>query len=92
MGELTPQEQSAVTEWLERNKPVKYPTGQSSIYDEFGNKRVTLKFRMAGIAKRIRSALKKDDTLTHKGLAAHLVMSYDDVVAVCRKHNIKVKA
>lgn len=92
MGELTPQEQSAVTEWLERNKPVKYPTGHSSIYDEFGNKRVTLKFRMAGIAKRIRSALKKDDTLTHKDLADHLVMSYDDVVAVCRKHNIKVKA
>jgi len=92
MGELTQQERAAISEWLNKNKPVKYPTGISSIYDSYGNKRVTLKFRMAGIAKHIRSAIKKDGTLTHKDLAEHLVMPYDDVVAVCRKHNIKVKA
>jgi len=90
MGDLTPEEQSAIDAWLNKNKPVKYPTGHSSVYDEFGNKRVTLRFRMAGIAKRIRSTLKKDPTMTYDELAEYLIMPYDDVVAVCRKHNIKV--
>jgi hypothetical protein len=90
MGTLTEQEQSAIDAWLEKNKPIKYPTGYSSIYDEFGNKRSTLKFRMAGIAKRIRTALKKDPSLTYEDLARDLTLSFDDVVAVCRKHNIKV--
>ena len=87
---LTEQEQNAIDAWLKENKPVKYPTGFSSLYDEFGQKRTTLKFRMAGIAKRIRTALKKDPSLTHEDLAVHLVLPYDDVVAVCRKHNIEV--
>jgi len=91
MGHLTDQEQEAISIWLKKNRPVKYPTGHSSIYDEYGNKRSTLKFRMAGIAKRIRTALKKDPNLTYEDLAHDLVLSFDDVVAVCRKHNIKVK-
>jgi len=90
MGHLTEQEQDAIDAWLEHNKPIKYPTGYSSLYDEFGNKRSTLKFRMAGLAKRIRTAIKKDPTLTYEGLAKSLVLPFDDVVAVCRKHNIKV--
>jgi len=91
MGELTEQEQDAINAWLAKNKPVRYPTGYSSIWDEFGVKRTSLKFRMAGIAKRIRTAIKKSPGMTHQDLARHLVLPYDDVVAVCRKHNIKVK-
>lgn len=89
---LTEQEQAAIDAWLKDNTPIKYPTGHSSIYDEFGNKRVSLKFRMAGIAKRIRSALSKDASLSHRDLANMLVLPYDDIVAVCKKHNIKVKS
>lgn len=91
MGHLTDQEQEAIDEWLSKNKPIKYPTGYSSIFDEYGNKRSTLKFRMAGLAKRIRTAIKKDPTLTYEGLARDLTLSFDDVVAVCKKHNIKVE-
>ena len=90
MGRMTEQEKSAVDAWLNKNKPVRYPTGYSSIYDEFGNKRVTLKFRMAGLAKRVRAALKKDPNLTYDGLSKALLLSRDDVVAVCRKHQIEV--
>lgn len=88
---LTEQEQDAINAWLKENKPVKYPTGYSSIYDEFGVKRTSLKFRMAGIAKRIRTALKKSPGMTYSDLAKHLVLPYDDIVAVCRKHNIEVE-
>jgi len=88
---LTDQEQDAINAWLKENKPVKYPTGYSSIYDEFGNKRTSLKFRMAGIAKRIRTAMKKSPNMTYHDLAKHLVLPYDDIVAVCKKHNIKVQ-
>jgi len=88
---LNEQEQDAINAWLKENKPVKYPTGYSSIYDEFGVKRTSLKFRMAGIAKRIRTALKKSPGMTHRDLAKHLVLPYDDIVAVCRKHNIEVE-
>ena len=88
---LTEQEQDAINAWLKENKPVKYPTGYSSIYDEFGVKRTSLKFRMAGIAKRIRTALKKSPGMSHRDLAKHLVLPYDDIVAVCRKHNIEVE-
>lgn len=87
---LSEQEQSAIETWLKNNKPVKYPTGYSSIYDEYGNKRISLKFRMAGLAKRIRYALKKDSSMSYFDLAKHLVLPYDDVVAVCKKHNIEV--
>jgi len=87
---LTEQEQDAINAWLKENKPVRYPTGYSSIYDEFGVKRTSLKFRMAGIAKRIRTALKKSPGMTHHDLAKHLVLPYDDIIAVCRKHNIEV--
>ena len=87
---LTEQEQDAINAWLKENKPVRYPTGYSSIYDEFGQKRTSLKFRMAGIAKRIRTALKKSPNMTHHDLAKYLVLPYDDIVAVCRKHNIEV--
>jgi len=87
---LTEEEQKAIDKWLENNKPTKYPTGYSSIYDEFGQKRSSLKFRMAGVAKRIRSAIKKNPNMTYKDLADSLVLPYDDVVAVCRKHNIEV--
>lgn len=88
---FTEQEQQAIDEWLKKNKPVKYPTGYSSVFDEYGNKRISLKFRMAGLAKRIRSALKKNPLLSYSDLAEQLVLPYDDVRAVCKKHNIKVK-
>ena len=88
---LSEQEQQAIDAWLKENKPVKYPTGFSSIYDEFGQKRISLKFRMAGLAKRIRSALKKNPAMSYADLAKQLVLPYDDIVAVCKKHNIKVK-
>ena len=88
---LSEQEKQAIDAWLKENKPVKYPTGFSSIYDEFGQKRISLKFRMAGLAKRIRSALKKTPAMSYADLAKQLVLPYDDIVAVCKKHNIKVK-
>lgn len=91
MPDLTEQEQHAIDVWLENNTPTRYPTGYSSVYDEFGNKRSSLKFRMAGVAKRIRSTLKKYPNMTYKDLADTLVLPYDDVVAVCKKHNIKVQ-
>ena len=91
MGQLSDQEQAAVDAWLNKNKPTRYPTGYSSIFDEYGNKRTSLKFRMAGIAKRIRTALKKEPSLTYQDLAKRLTLPYDDVVAVSKKHNIKVK-
>lgn len=90
MGQLSDQEQAAVDAWLNKNKPTRYPTGYSSIFDEYGNKRVSLKFRMAGIAKRIRTALKKEPSLTYQDLAKRLTLPYDDVVAVSKKHNIEV--
>lgn len=90
MGKLNKDEIKAIESWLLTNKPIKYPTGHSSIYDSYGNKRSSLKFRMAGIAKRIRTALKKDPGLTHQDLASKLTLPCDDVVAVCKKHNIKV--
>jgi len=89
---LTEQEQAAIDAWLKKNKPVRYPTGYSSVWDEYGQKRTTLKFRMAGIAKRIRTALKRDPSMTYDDLATLLVLPYDDVVAVCKKHNIEVTA
>lgn len=88
---ISEQEQKAIDLWLKENKPVKYPTGFSSVYDEFGNKRISLKFRMAGLAKRIRSELKKNPSMSYGDLAKQLILPYDDVVAVCKKHNIKVK-
>ncbi len=88
---LSEQEQQAIDAWLKENKPVKYPTGFSSIYDEFGQKRISLKFRMAGLAKRIRTALKKSPSMSYEDLAKQLVLPYDDVRATCKKHNIKVK-
>lgn len=88
---ISEQEQQAIDLWLKENNPVKYPTGFSSIYDEFGNKRISLKFRMAGLAKRIRSVLKKNPSMSYGDLAKQLTLPYDDVVAVCKKHNIKVK-
>jgi len=90
MSELTEQEQQAINAWLEKNKPVRYPTGYSSVYDEFGNKRSSLKFRMAGIAKRIRTSLKRNPDLSYDDLASTLVLPVDDIIAVCRKHNIEV--
>lgn len=91
MSQLTDEEQSAIEKWLQSNKPVRYPTGYSSIYDEFGNKRSSLKFRMAGIAKRIRTALRKDNSLSYRDLADILTLPYDDIVSVCKKHDIKVR-
>lgn len=91
MGHINDAERSAIDAWLAKNKPIKYPTGHSSIYDEFGQKRTTLKFRMSGIAKRIRSALKLEPTLTYSQLAEKLVLPLDDVKAVCQRHNIKVR-
>ena len=90
MGTLTQQEQYAIEDWLAENRPIKYPTGYSSIYDEYGNKRSTLKFKMAGYAKRIRTALKKNPDMTYDDLSKQLLLSFDDVVSVCRKHNIEV--
>jgi hypothetical protein len=90
MGHLTEQEQSAIDAWLNKNKPVRYPTGYSAVYDEYGNKRITLKFRMAGLAKRIRTAIRKDPSLTYEGLSKALLLSREDVIAVCRKHQIEV--
>jgi hypothetical protein len=90
MGTLTEQEQEAINAWLAKNRPIRYPTGYSSIYDCYGNKRITLKFRMAGLAKRIRSAIRKDSSLTYEDLSKLLLLSFDDVVSVCRKHNIEV--
>jgi hypothetical protein len=90
MGTLTQQEQDAIADWLSKNRPIKYPTGYSSIYDCYGNKRSTLKFKMAGYAKRIRTALKKNPDMTYEELSKQLLLSFDDVISVCRKHNIEV--
>ena len=87
---MTEQELEAIQKWMDENRPTKYPTGYSSIYDCYGVKRTSLKFRMAGIAKRIRTALKKSPSMSHHDLAKHLVLPYDDIIAVCKKHNIKV--
>ena len=86
---LSEEEQAAVDEWLKKNKPKKYPTGYSAIYDEFGRKRSSLKFRLASLAKRIRK-VRGHQGMTHKQLADRLNASESEVIAACDKHEIKV--
>lgn len=87
---LSEQEQAAVDEWLKKNKPKKYPTGYSAIYDEFGRKRSSLKFRLASIAKRIRR-LRGHQQMTIKEIADRLGAEENEVFAACDKHEIKVR-
>jgi antitoxin component HigA of HigAB toxin-antitoxin module len=87
---LSDEERKAVEAWMKRNKPKKYPTGHSAIYDEFGRKRSSLKFRLASLSKRIR-AVKGHKTLTIEQLADKLDVPEDEVFAACDKHDIEVK-
>jgi len=87
MGRMSDAEQNAIEAWLEKNKPIKYPTGYSSIYDEFGNKRTSVRFRLAGVAKKVR-ALNGYASLTHEQIAAKIAEDPDTVKAACKKHRI----
>ena len=84
---LTDQEREAISAWMNKNKPRKFPTGYSAIYDEFGNKRAGLKFRLASLSKRIRR-LRGHEVMTYEQIAHHLAVNADEVMASCLKHNI----
>lgn len=87
MAELTEQEQNAIAEWLQTNKPRRYPTGYSAIVDEFGNKRTGLKFRLATLSKRIRK-VRGYEGMTFQELALRLKAHPSEIMATCDKHNI----
>lgn len=90
MGRMSDDEQDAISAWLENNKPVKYPTGYSSIYDEFGNKRTSVRFRLAGVAKKIR-AVPGHGALTAETIGAKIAEDPDTVRAACKKHRIVIR-
>lgn len=90
MGRMSDDEQDAISAWLESNKPVKYPTGYSSIYDEFGNKRTSVRFRLAGVAKKIRG-VPGYGALTPETIAAKIAEDPDTVRAACKKHRIAIR-
>jgi len=89
MGHMSEQEQGAIEAWLQKNKPIRYPTGYSSIYDEFGNKRVSVRFRLAGVAKKIR-AVHGYASLTYRQIAEKIAETEDTVKAACKKHRIAI--
>lgn len=89
MGHMSEQEREAINEWLQKNKPTRYPTGYSSIYDEFGNKRVSVRFRLAGVAKKIR-AVHGYASLTYRQIAEKIAETEDTVKAACKKHRIAI--
>lgn len=86
---MTEQEQRAVAIWLESNTPKKYPTGYSAVWDEFGNKRAGLKFRLASIAKRVRK-LRGHRFMSYVQISDALSVDADEVMEACVKHNIVV--
>lgn len=89
MARMSDDEQKAIDEWLEQNKPTKFPTGHSSIYDEFGNKRVSVRFRLAGVAKKIRS-VPGYSGLTAWQIAGKIAETEETVKAACKKHRIAI--
>jgi len=89
MAHMSEQEQGAIEAWLQKNKPTRYPTGYSSIYDEFGNKRVSIRFRLAGVAKKIR-AVHGYASLTYRQIAEKIAETEDTVKAACKKHRIAI--
>jgi hypothetical protein len=88
MPELTDDERAAIDSWLAKNKPRKYPTGYSAIYDEFGQKRTGLKFRLANLSKRIRR-VRGHESMTHEEIAERLKVHQAEIMAACEKHNIR---
>lgn len=86
---MTEQEQRAVEIWLESNTPKKYPTGYSAVWDEFGNKRAGLKFRLASIAKRVRK-VRGHRFMSYLQISEVLSVDADEVMEACVKHNIVV--
>lgn len=86
---MTEQEQRAVAIWLESNTPKKYPIGYSAVWDEFGNKRAGLKFRLASIAKRIRK-VRGHRFMSYLQISEVLSVDADEVMESCVKHNIVV--
>jgi hypothetical protein len=86
---VTEQEQRAVEIWLKSNKPKKYPTGYSAIWDEFGNKRAGLKFRLASTAKRVRK-VRGHRFMSYVQLSDVLSVDADEIMEACVKHNIVV--
>jgi hypothetical protein len=83
------QERQAVEIWLQSNNPKKYPIGYSGIYDDFGNKRAGLKFRLASTAKRVRK-VRNHNLMTYTQLSEHLMIDADEIMSACLKHNIEV--
>jgi len=86
---VTEQEQEAINEWLKNNKPTVYPIGHSAIWDEFGNKRAGLKFRLASTAKRIRK-VRGHRFMSYVQLSERLSVDADEIMETCKKHNIQV--
>ena len=86
---MNDQERQAIALWLKHNKPRRFPIGYSGVYDEFGNKRAGLKFRMASTAKRIRK-VRNHSLMTYVQLSEHLMIDADEIMAACLKHNIEV--
>lgn len=87
MGQMTEDEVRAIAEWTASNKPKRFLTGHSAIFDEFGNKRAGLKFRLAALSKRIRR-VRGYTSMTYVQIAHQLAVNADEVMAACVKHNI----
>lgn len=87
MAQMTEDEKKAIETWMSSNKPTRYPTGHSAIYDEFGNKMAGRKFRLTSLAKRIRQ-VRGYSEMTYSQIAKRLASNVDEVKAACTKHNI----
>lgn len=59
------------------------------MWDEFGNKRAGLRFRLASIAKRIRK-VRGHRFMSYLQLSEVLSVDADEVMEACVKHNIVV--
>lgn len=59
------------------------------MWDEFGNKRVGLKFKLASIAKRIRN-VRGHRSMSYAQLSDLLSVDAGEVMGACVKHNIVV--
>lgn len=90
MGRISEQEQDAIDAWLSKNRPIQYPTGHSSLYDEFGNRRTTVRFRLAGVAKKVR-AISGYGAMNADEIGKRIAETPDTVRAACKKHRIKIK-
>jgi hypothetical protein len=88
---ITPEEQREIDAWLaKKGPPVRYPTGYSAVFDEFGNRRVGERQRLAALAKTIRR-LHRYEHMAQADIARKLSVPIGDVTLTCARHNIRTK-